>query len=50
LNCDDGWEKEWDEAEQGDSMMLLMFSSGISKADKQTKWIYDHIVWDNHVQ
>lgn len=25
VNCDDGWEEDWNEGEQGGSIMLLMF-------------------------
>ena len=33
VNYDDGWEEEWYETEQEDSMMLVLFSSDIMKGD-----------------
>ena len=31
-------------------MILVLFSSDIMKGGRQPNWIYDHIVWDSHVQ
>ena len=50
VNSDNGWEEEWDEDEHESTLMLVLFSNHIMKCNRQSNWIYDHIVWNGYVQ